>query len=304
MWRVYLTRLVTVQNKCELLADLNQCILSMCDIQIMTGFALLSCGFTLAFSASEPLASYHWFLIVCLAWFSAITHLAGLSILRTYLDCRPRVKATRIVLMFLLLVCLIIALIPTGFFNWHQMKSVAAPQSPAICFFDISAAMKLWNRDWYGSEVMETSAMQQMVLAVILLVLGFTSRCIKLFQPLSRMLRRAVRTPAHDYFTLMFNRLAILLLRRPQINASLDMTVKHGSFRNQFWTFAVFIPLVGLFLTGRFFGDLISSMLAEVRASLNLYLRTYLLLTNLPSSDRLGYHSDHVGNDKIRHSQV
>lgn len=254
----------------------------------MTGFALLFCGLVAALPSSrEPLSSYHWYLIVCLAWFSAITHLAGLSVLRTYFDGRPWVKATRIVLMFLLLVALILALIPTGFFNWNNNYyfSAAAPQTPAICVFDPRAATALWHYE-RGQEsdayildnekgLFDTHAMQTMLFAVVLLVLGFSSRCIKLFRPLSVALRHGIRKPASGLFTSIFKKLADLPATQSQPIPSSASSDRHLSPLYKIWISAVLMPLFGGFLASRFLADLLSSMLAEVSHSIILNIISY-----------------------------
>lgn len=131
----------------------SKCIISMCDIQITTGFAILISGFIMAQpSSAEPLNAWHWDIVVSLAWFSAITHLAGLSVLRNHINQRPWIQRIRSVSMVLLGVMLMAAYTPTAFFNWSASldggpdKTCATQLSPAICYFSFRRGLFLWNK--------------------------------------------------------------------------------------------------------------------------------------------------------------
>lgn len=89
----------------------------MCDIQLFNGFGILVAGFI---SMGCELQAYYWQLIVYLAWFSSVTHLSGLTVLRHYLGQRPTETYIRYALM-MALVTLMIAIVPAGFFNWSEM---------------------------------------------------------------------------------------------------------------------------------------------------------------------------------------
>ncbi|ETS73434.1 hypothetical protein PFICI_15039 [Pestalotiopsis fici W106-1] len=187
------------------------CILNMCDIQILTAFALLVSAYIMASpSSSAPLTAYLWYLVVLLAWFCAITHLAGLSVLRGYFFRRPRMKVVRVSLMFLVLALLTAALVPTGFFDWTSyiiINGASWPQSPAFCYFDIKTGQNLWysSYDHFRSlypgwdnvvispSLMDTNAMQTMIVTVVLLHFGFITRCVKLSQQLSSVVNRNFR---------------------------------------------------------------------------------------------------------------
>ena len=52
-----------------------------------------------------------------MAWFSSLTHLCALSFLRRYFHQNPAKRAWRVCLMILLLVLLVAAFLPTGYFN-------------------------------------------------------------------------------------------------------------------------------------------------------------------------------------------
>jgi hypothetical protein len=239
----------------------------MCDLQILTGFAIIISGFARAFSPLKPLSIYYWLLVVDLAWFSAITHLAGLSILRTYFDHRRWIKLVRVGLMSILLILLILAFIPTGFFSWEHGRVILGAQLPAVYLFDVAKAADLWDYEtpstvYEGVPVTGSVCMQAMIMTVILLVIGFTSRCIKLFRPLSTLVSKYVRRPLRQSFWKMLHKLLYL---SNQTHTGHPAGTVPKSIRHRLLHLLVTVPVLSVFLTLRFFADLLSSMLAEVR---------------------------------------
>ncbi|KAL1841760.1 hypothetical protein VTJ49DRAFT_6598 [Mycothermus thermophilus] len=115
--------------------------ITMCDTQIITGLAILICGFI---DLGTGISAYHFFLIGLVAWFSNLTHTAGLTLLRQYLHHRPLEKLVRLLSMWALFLMLLVAIVPTVYFNWASSRekvSVALPGSPAICLYSPSHAM-------------------------------------------------------------------------------------------------------------------------------------------------------------------
>ncbi|KAI1077185.1 hypothetical protein F5B20DRAFT_276130 [Whalleya microplaca] len=90
-------------------AAFDQCILALGDIQLAMGFALLVYGYV---SLPEALSVYHWWLIVGLAWFSAVTNLATTSYLRTYFAKKTGERLWRIFLLVCLIIMLAYSMIP------------------------------------------------------------------------------------------------------------------------------------------------------------------------------------------------
>lgn len=148
----------------------------MSDVQIFTGLAILISGFvSLCPSPTQPngLPAYHWQVLVHLAWFSTITHQGTLFLLQEYFREHRWQRNVRLLLMCTLLVLLIIAMLPTAFFNWYSKrtqilligpsdsrdfvpedwlvtyftlaKSAAQPVSPALCYFNLSSANSLYR---------------------------------------------------------------------------------------------------------------------------------------------------------------
>ena len=87
-------------------------VLFMGDTQIVTSVAILLSGYV---QLPCGLSTYHWEMIVDLAWFSALTHLAALTSLRYYLRRRPVMAVWRVLFMGITLILLSSALYPTGY---------------------------------------------------------------------------------------------------------------------------------------------------------------------------------------------
>lgn len=87
-------------------------VLFMGDTQIVTSLAILLSGYV---QLPCSLSTYHWEMIVDLAWFSALTHLAALTSLRYYLRRRPAMAVWRVLFMGITLILLSSALYPTGY---------------------------------------------------------------------------------------------------------------------------------------------------------------------------------------------
>ena len=62
---------------------LRKAVLMLSDQQLVTGIALLASAYS---QLSCGLSSYHWQLIVYLAWFSSLTHLTTMTALRQYFE--------------------------------------------------------------------------------------------------------------------------------------------------------------------------------------------------------------------------
>jgi hypothetical protein len=173
-WKHLSTRPVLTQpvTTCGTVLTLDQCVLSMSDLQIITGIAILVSGFA---SLHCGISAYHWQMVVYLAWFSSITHLSALTFLRNYLRNHAEERLWRLICMFLFLCMLITAIFPTGDFDWLYNTdgfTYTTASDYAVCsiqdpWFENSAA--------YGS----------MIVSILLLIFSFATRVIKLHKPLS-----------------------------------------------------------------------------------------------------------------------
>ncbi|KAF5522412.1 hypothetical protein CGCA056_v007052 [Colletotrichum aenigma] len=215
-------------------AAFNESIITMCDIQVVTGLGILITSYILL---PCGLDAYHWQLAVYIAWFSAVTHLSGLTVLRTHLNTYVWAKYVRFSLMLSLLVLLVVGMVPTGFFS--QLSA------PAVCYFkqDTGTFRK-------GDKAQQDQKWQAMVLSVFLLIFGFVSRSVKLFRPLSASLSGKLRQPVGSWAKKMLRNLA----KPHSSNAHLE------SLRTKL----VFKPILAAFFMFRLSFDLYSSTLFEV----------------------------------------
>ncbi|KAJ4111367.1 hypothetical protein NW768_011946 [Fusarium equiseti] len=171
---------------------LEMSILGMCDIQFVTGLGILISGFI---DLPKGISAYHFLLVTHLAWFSNLTHICGLTVLRKYFHTRPIEKLIRIICMAILAIMLLVAIGPTLFFNWahHPDEGTASlAGTGAICFYHPfrSAAWHKQSQDILLSGVTESTAYQSGIMSVLLLVLSLVSRAIKFHYTSSNFLKR------------------------------------------------------------------------------------------------------------------
>ncbi|KAF4821669.1 hypothetical protein CGCTS75_v010962 [Colletotrichum tropicale] len=186
--------LVFTDDTCaRLRTAFDESIIMLCDVQVVTGLGILISGFVLLRCGLDAI---HWQIAVFLAWFSTVTHLSGLEVLRTHLNTYVWSKHLRFSLMFLLLILLLVGIVPTGFFSLRNKNF----SSPAVCYFDLKYGFwrfkeTLRQSDFPEMQLERTPAYQAMVYSMVLLVLGFGTRSMKLLHPLSRTFKLNVRQP-------------------------------------------------------------------------------------------------------------
>jgi len=174
--KIHLRKPNSTQISHRLNTSLIKCVLSMSDIQIVNGISILISGYV----SIGSLSIYHWQVLVYLAWFSSLTHFCCLTFLRNYLYNHPGQRLWRISSMFLIIIMLLVAIFPTGSFEWVDMDGNPSPGSPAVCFF--------------GKEVhTDLSSFDSMIISILLLALGFTSRTVRLYKTLSLNVAEAAR---------------------------------------------------------------------------------------------------------------
>lgn len=228
----------------------------MCDTQILTGLGILISGYA---DLCNGISSYHFQLIGQLAWFSNVTHIASLTVLRRYLHRRRVEKWTRLVLMFILSTMLIVAMSPTLFFNWvnDEEGSASLPGSFARCFYNTSRSIK-WLEADSGFGLPGTTAFQSGIMSMLLLILSLGSQTIKLQYSLSHRVK-SWRTALSNGWRHVLE----IALSRSQSNEP-DALAK-----------LIFKPMVyfniAILVTIRIYSDLLTSALSDVSASLFLF---------------------------------
>lgn len=157
------------------------------DQQLVTGIALLTTGFT---QLNKGITSYHWSILVYLSWFSSLTHLTTITVLKAYFLENRVVRSWRIMGMGGLGLMLCAALWPTGNDAWFprpleppgQHANVAVP---AICYF---------RENWSCIQPcpFDTASYDYrsiMVLSFCVLFTSYVSRFIKVFETSSSLVK-------------------------------------------------------------------------------------------------------------------
>lgn len=100
----------------------------MSDLQIVTGFAIILSGFA---QFQCGLAALKWRIILDLAWFSCLAHLACLSVLRRHLHTHTFERVLRLFAMGALAASLAVGILITANYKWVLMSH--PDNTPAIC---------------------------------------------------------------------------------------------------------------------------------------------------------------------------
>jgi hypothetical protein len=129
-------------EQAEVEQTFNDCMRSLCDIQLMTGVGILLSAYSTLYTrdGGGGITAYHWQIAVYLAWLSNLTHTTGLTFLRKYLARHKTELRWRTVSMTVLFLLVFVSLQPLVYFNWDvvPLESEAQParaSSFAFCFF-------------------------------------------------------------------------------------------------------------------------------------------------------------------------
>lgn len=159
----------------------------MCDIQILTGMGILLSSYI---GLSCYVSANHWQLAVQLAWFSNITHVACLTVLRGYLHLHSWERNIRISCMTVLCLALIVSMSPTAYFGWAFNESLYPLATfNARCFFDPGFGKAFSEQELYGSR----RALESTIMSILLLFFNFLTRTIKFMKPWADSFRKKCR---------------------------------------------------------------------------------------------------------------
>ena len=167
-------------------AAMEASVLMFSDMQVITGMAILLCGYT---QLRNGLSSYHWEIIVSLAWFSSLTHLATLTSLRDYFRARPAMALCRAGFMGVVLVTLAISFGTTGYIP--QFGSTESPSWPASCLFSPKSMSKVGASDPranFGNRPLFNQPL--VLLSILFLVLSYLTRVTRIFNPTAGLAKR------------------------------------------------------------------------------------------------------------------
>lgn len=138
----------------------------MSDVQIITGSAILISGFA---TLNHEMTAYHWQIIVYLAWFSSLTHLAILTFLRRYLYQHRITRSWRLIAMLLLVAGLVAALLPTAVTMVNDNPVWETGGVHARCLFHELRGLSL-----------NSPEMISMIVSVVVVTSSFLTRVIRM----------------------------------------------------------------------------------------------------------------------------
>ena len=187
------------------------------DQQLVTGIAILISGYAQLYCG---LSSFHWQMIVYLAWFSSLTHLTTLTVLRQYFRDNPASRLWRAILMLVMVTMLGIALLPTGDASWFRASGYTeVGRLPALCYFKRLVARSPEERFEF-----DTYQTVSMLISVMVLFSGYLTRLIKLSNTATAFSKRWIRTKPGRLLT---NTLNDSVHRAGRPNASKYWRLKH-----------------------------------------------------------------------------
>lgn len=166
----------------------------------MTGIAILASGYS---QLACGLSSYHWQIIIYLAWFSSLTHLTTLTVLRPYLHKYHLLLLLRLLFMATVLCLLGYALLPTGNAGWlTELQGELVLGVPAQCFYK-----QLFAHENYPSG---SSQFNSMLTSLLVLTSSYLMRVIKLSQKGSRLTRYYLRSKPGAWWKNRLHQRAVL----------------------------------------------------------------------------------------------
>ncbi|OJJ68653.1 hypothetical protein ASPBRDRAFT_46845 [Aspergillus brasiliensis CBS 101740] len=146
-----------------------RCIIAFSDMQLLAGYSVIISGYS---QLGSGLQTFYWQAVVNLTWFSTLTHLSCLTILRNHLYLHASERTWRLAAMAILCVLLAISLGFTGNYGWSfQESNKPAFTDAAICFIQIKPPFQ--------------RAFFNMLSSILLIGFSFMVRVIKLYRFLS-----------------------------------------------------------------------------------------------------------------------
>jgi len=177
-----------IQHHPRVQTALRKFVLSLSDQQIVTGIAIMAAG--LRGLAKGNISTYHYQIVLYLAWLSSSVHLSAISLLTPYLSKYHGLRTWRLIGMLTLLVMLLVALVPTLSDNWGTINHSFDPYRegvqptgwgvPAACF---------WGKT-YGAGVNNDAP-----LGYAILVVSYVWKVGELFISTQRLYHFVVRLP-------------------------------------------------------------------------------------------------------------
>ena len=242
-----------VQTVQRLELALRSIVLMFSDQQVVTGIALLASGYA---QLNSRINNYHWQMLVYLAWFSSLTHLTTLTVLRQYFRDNRKARLWRAVLMLITVMMLGAALLPTSDTLWlnasepllwldpNHRKHLVPILAPALCYF-----RRLGSRD--SDDRFKSWTGASMIISLVVLISGYITRMLKLSDWASGTCKQYLRmVPSEKIRTI--RGIFLARLNRPA-----------PSFDKIHWAVA-YLTVETLYVWLKAFCDIYESMTAEV----------------------------------------
>jgi hypothetical protein len=154
-------------------------VLSLSDQQLVTGLAILIAGYYEMLN--NDLSSYHWRIVVYLAWLSSSVHIASLTLLRDVLNRNPTLRNIRVGGMLILVVLLAVASWPTRL-PWEWIR----PGVPARCLWRSEITVPGYD----GHPARVTPIDSNWTITVIMLLIAYIWKLSQLFASSRGSVRR------------------------------------------------------------------------------------------------------------------
>jgi hypothetical protein len=248
---------------------IESAILMYSDVQVVTGIGILISGYT---QIPQGLSLYHWQIVVYLAWFSSLSHLTTLTVLRKFFRDQPRLAAWRVFFMGFIILLLGIGLVPTGWeqtWGWSGMNPLSIP---VVCMFSTASVRVYSTFNWL-----------YILLSLMFLVISYTSRIISIFAGTTNMAKKYLRTlPGNFWKAALFN----------SWKRSKSSTWKILKY---FWA-CVHTILLTVYVIAKIFVELGLSMLWEVSCASKMVVSVNFTDFTLPIKDILASLSVGLGS--------
>jgi hypothetical protein len=127
--------LLTLHGQRRFEYAMEKSVLILSDTQLVTGLAILIAGYS---QLDCGISSYHWQIMVYVAWFSSFTFLSAMAFLEGYFQTNNNLRSIRIFFMCILGGLMVAALLPTGSRNWLDAAQEDGPLYAGLsaqCFF-------------------------------------------------------------------------------------------------------------------------------------------------------------------------
>lgn len=159
----------------------------MSDLQIVTGFAIILSGFA---QFQCGLAALKWRIILDLAWFSCLTHLTCLTVLRRHLQTHTLERVLRLFAMGVLAALLAAGLLITANHEWILLYG-REQATPATCI--VGCYLKPVSSEYISSSMEPVEWFWTPIISASFVVNAFICRVVRLHKALSMGVSRATK---------------------------------------------------------------------------------------------------------------